>query len=123
MAKRNLLFVVLVTMSLLTSVSLYAEPEDIPLERGYTDPSNGQHNPHKYPSLIPEVSIDNHELIFQSSHSSYSIDIILNGIVVYSVDVDECTSSIVLPSWLSGEYELQLFPEGSDYYFYGFITL
>ncbi len=29
----------------------------------------------------------------------------------------------MLPSWLSGEYEILLYPEDSDYYFYGVISL
>ena len=57
------------------------------------------------------------------SAGDYSIDIVQSGIVVYSVDVDATTTSVELPSWLSGEYELQLHPDGSSYYFYGDITL
>ena len=56
-------------------------------------------------------------------HPAYAIDIVQNGIVVYSVDVDESTTSIILPSWLSGDFEILLYPEDSDYYFYGVISL
>ncbi len=56
-------------------------------------------------------------------HPTYAIDIVQNGIVVYSVDVDESTTSIILPSWLSGDFEILLYPEDSDYYFYGVISL
>lgn len=32
-------------------------------------------------------------------------------------------TSVPLPSWLSGTFEIQLVPEDSSYYFYGIINL
>ena len=75
------------------------------------------------PPQAPSLWQEGHEIFFQSSHPDYSIDIVSSGIVVYSVDVDENEISIVLPAWLSGEYEIQLYPDGSSYYFYGIIQL
>ena len=95
----------------------------IPLESGIVDPTE-PYNPYpKMPPQAPSLWQEGHEIYFQSSHPDYSIDIVQSGIVVYSVDVDVTTTSVVLPSWLSGEYEIQIYPDGSSYYFYGDITL
>ena len=45
------------------------------------------------------------------------------GNIVYSTIIMESTTSIILPSWLSGDFEILLYPEDSDYYFYGVISL
>ena len=79
--------------------------------------------PGKCPITIPSVDLNGYELTFQSMHPEYALDIVLNGIVVYSVNVSETTTTVILPSWLCGEYELQLYPEDCSYYFYGNITL
>ena len=95
----------------------------IPLESGIVDPTE-PYNPYpKMPPQAPSLWQEGHEIYFQSSHPDYSIDIVQSGIVVYSVDVDATTTSVVLPSWLSGEYALQLYPDGTNYYYYGFIYL
>jgi hypothetical protein len=46
-----------------------------------------------------------------------------DGYVVYTTFVPASTPTVVLPSTLSGDYELRLIPSGSAYYFYGDITL
>ena len=117
------LFSLLMAMLSLSNVSINAQPVEVELGFMPVDPSGNQTNPHKAPPLIPWMGIDGHDLIFESAHADYSIDIVQSGIVVYSVDVDATTTSVELPSWLSGEYELQLYPDGSSYYFYGDITL
>ena len=42
---------------------------------------------------------------------------------VYSTIVFTGSTTVVLPSWLSGDYELVLTPADSSYYFYGHISL
>ena len=106
----------------LSNVSINAQPVEVELGFMPVDPSGNQTNPHKAPPLIPWMGIDGHDLIFESAHADYSIDIVQSGIVVYSVDVDATTTSVVLPSWLSGQYEIQLYND-SDYYFYGILQL
>ncbi len=110
-------------LSLLFTGALFATPVPVGLQSGDVDPTPTLPPLGKAPVQIPTVELDGHELIFQSGHPDYSIDIVSNGVVVYSVDVDAATTSIVLPAWLSGEYELQLYPDGTNYYYYGFIYL
>ena len=90
---------------------------------GYDEPEPTIPGHGKSPITIPSVDLEGCDLTFQSMHPAYAIDIVQNGIVVYSVDVDESTTSIILPSWLSGDFEILLYPEDSDYYFYGVISL
>ena len=119
MKKRALL---LFAMMLLGGALVFSKPVELGIgddyDPGTTIPSHG-----KSPITTPSVDLEGYELTFQCMHPAYAIDIVQNGIVIYSVDVDESTSSVMLPSWLSGEYEILLYPEDSDYYFYGLITL
>ena len=43
--------------------------------------------------------------------------------LVYSTDVPAGTTTVVLPSTLSGEYELRLIPFSATYYYRGYIIL
>ncbi len=112
----------LFAMMMLGSALVFSKPVKLGIgddyEPGTTIPSHG-----KSPITIPSVDLEGYELTFQCMHPAYAIDIVQNGIVAYSVDVDESTTSVVLPSWLSGVFEIQLYPEDSDYYFYGIISL
>ena len=90
---------------------------------GFDDPTNGEGPLPKSPILVPTVSQDGYEITFTSSHPVYTLYIIEDDVVVYSVVVSSTTTSVLLPSWLSGDYVLYLQPEGSSYYFYGDITL
>ena len=77
----------------------------------------------KTPVLVPTVSIDGYTLYIDDSHADYTLELIdENDTVVYSTFVPSTVSVVVLPSALSGNYELRLYPGGS-YYFYGYISL
>ena len=101
--------------------NVYAGVIDLSVGPGNPMPAVPGHG--KAPVEVPSLWQDGHELTFQSMHPDYAIDIVQNGIVAYSVDVDESTTAIVLPSWLSGDCEILLYPEDNDYYFYGVISL
>ena len=96
--------------------------EMIDLTVGYIDPHASIPGIGKGPTM-PSLWQDGYELTFPSMHPEYALDIVLNGIVVYSTNVSETTTTVILPSWLSGEYELLLYPEDCSYYFYGVISL
>ena len=113
-----------VALSLLTSVRVYATPVVIPLEVGYDDLSNDQNDPHKTPVLIPQVSIEIHTLYFGTSCDGYTLHIVdENDDVVYSTVIPVGTTSLILPAYLSDTYELQLLPNNCNYYFYGTVDL
>ena len=120
MAKRNLFLLLLMAMFMLPSVRINAKPVEVPLE--ILDPSGDQNNPHKTPTIIPEVSIDGHTLYFNTPCDGYVLRLVDEfDNVVYSTVIPVGATSLVLPSYLSGTYELQII---TGYYcFFGDITL
>lgn len=101
----------------------YAVPTDIIFTVGIDDPTPAIPPFGKAPIRIPSVMQDGYDISFTSSHPVYTLYIVEDDVVVYSVIVSSTTTSVLLPSWLSGDYVLYLQPEGSSYYFYGDITL
>ena len=75
----------------------------------------------KTPILIPTVWQDGYELEIETPHAEYVLNIVSGTTVVYTVIVPANVSLVVLPSWLSGTYELQLIQ--GDLCFYGDIDL
>lgn len=102
---------------------LFSFSTPVNLGVGYDDPEPTIPGHGKSPITIPSVDLEGYELTFQSMHPAYAIDLVQSGIVIYSVDVDESTSSVMLPLWLLGDFEILLYPEDSSYYFYGIISL
>ena len=97
-----------------------ASPIDLSVKRinpVQTTPGHG-----KSPVQVPEIWQDGYELTFQSSHAAYTLNLLQDGVVVYSVEVSEEATIITLPSWLEGSYEIELHTD-SNYYFYGYIIL
>ena len=123
MKKTKLLFMTLIMVMLpLSNVRVSAEPEDVPLETGIVDPSNNQDNPHKTPTIIPKVSIEDYTLYFNTPCDGYVLRLVDEfDNVVYSTVIPVGATSLVLPSYLSGTYELQIIT--GIYCFYGDITL
>ena len=104
----------------LSNVRVSAEPEDVPL--GYNDPDNPHENPNKNPVEIPEVSIEDYTLYFNTPCDGYVLRLVDEfDSVVYSTVIPVGATSLVLPSYLSGTYELQII--AGIYCFYGDITL
>ena len=78
----------------------------------------------KVPAASPFVWQDDYRLDFQESHPAYTLTLIdENGEQAYQTVVPAGTTTLTLPSWLSGEYEIRLQPSGSSIYFYGWIEL
>ncbi len=123
MKKTKLLFMTLIMVMLpLSNARVSAEPEDVPLETGIVDPSNNQDNPHKTPTIIPKVSIEDYTLYFNTPCDGYVLRLVDEfDNVVYSTVIPVGATSLVLPSYLSGTYELQIIT--GIYCFYGDITL
>lgn len=97
----------------------------IPLSVGtsYVDPIPSGHGPSRTPMSIPNISLDENTLYFYNV--DYDLTLVLldeDGEETYTTFVPAGTTAVVLPSTLSGEYELQLLPGGS-FYFYTVIQL
>ena len=89
MKKTKLLFMTLIMVMLpLSNVRVSAEPEDVPLE--YEDPYENQENPQRNPVLVPEVSIEEYTLYFNTPCDGYVLRL-----------VDEFDNVVYPPSFLS----------------------
>ena len=106
----------------LTSVSVHADPIEIPLQVSYEDPNDGDLGQHKGSIPIPSISLDDYSLIFNTHCDGYTLRILdEDGVVVYSTVIPTGATSLVLPSYLSGEYEIQIIQ--GNLCFYGYIIL
>lgn len=118
------MMLIMVMLPLSNNVRVSAEPADMPLETGIVDSSNNQDNPHKTPTIIPKVSIEVYTLYFNTPCDGYVLRL-LDGFdnVAYSTVIPVGATSLILPPYLFGIYELQLIPNNCNYYFYGTIDL
>ena len=117
--------IVTLTMGImpLSNVSASVYEEDNPLQVGYVDPSGNQGPRPRGPILVPDVSLDSHTLYLYNV--GYDLTLVLldeDDEVAYTAFIPANTASVVLPATLSGDYEMQLYPGGS-YYFYGWVEL
>lgn len=110
MNKKHFLIISLLTAMLsLTSVSVYADPIEIPLQINYVDPNDGNLGQQKGSVPIPSISLDDYSLIFNTPCDGCTLRLLdEDGFVVYSIVIPTGTTSLVLPSWLSGKYEIQI---------------
>ena len=122
--KKRFLFLLLTALLSMTSISSMANPVNIQLSAEIIDPKEEQDNPHRGPVLVPDVSIDGHTLYLY--HVGYDLTVVLldeDGEAAYTVYVPAGTSAVMLPATLCGDYEIQLYPDGSSYYFFGWVEL
>lgn len=111
---------------LLTSFVSFAEVQSflfVPLEVRLIDPTYPPKPRPKAPIMVPEVSLIDHTLYIYDV--AYDLTLALvdeDDEVIYTVFVPANTSSVVLPSWLEGDYQLLFIPD-EDYYFAGEISL
>lgn len=106
-----------VTSSILAQLSLPVE-----LELMEIDPTLHPGGTPKSPVQIPEISLDDHSLYFGTPCDGCTLNVVdSNDVVVYTTVIPVGATSLVLPSTLSGEYELQIIR--GNYCFWGMITL
>ena len=109
-------------MAMLPFSSVCVNATPVQMTSQVIDPTNEQDGPKRTP--IPDVDLTDEVLTFQASHADFALQVLdENGVVVYSTAVPSTQTTVILPSWLNGEYELRLYPTGSNLYFYGWIEL
>lgn len=101
-----------VSAQVLVPLTVSIEEDEQPLGNGYT----------KTPTLAPTVYIDDYTLLFEVDHPEYVLYIKdEDDNVVYSTVVYSTQTQVVLPSTLSGNYQIELV---MDYWlFTGWINL
>ena len=107
----------------LSSVNVSAQnPDDIDLEFGFNDPSLGDNDYPQTPILIPHVGIDGYTLTFYTPCDGCTLRLSdENNNVVYTTVIPVGTTTLVLPSYLFGEYKIEIIQ--GIYCFWGYIEL
>jgi len=116
---KKLLLMIVGTFML--STSLLAK-ELVPLSANYHDDKPIGHGHTRTPIEVPLVYIDDYTLTFEAYHPDYVLNIMdEDGDVVFSTPVFSAQTEVVLPSTLSGDYEIQLVM--GNWLFTGWINL
>lgn len=107
---------------LLSSENVFADPIDIELESEYIDPNQGDPENHRGAIFIPSVGIENFILFFNSPCDNCTLRLINeDNEVEYSTTISFGTRTMVLPSYLSGEYRIEIIR--GNFCFWGYIYL
>ena len=94
----------------------------VPLTVGIIDEQPGTNGHPKAPIRAPKVYIEDYTLLFAVDHPDYILNIMdEDGAVVYSTVVYSTQTQVVLPSTLSGDYEIELVM--GNWLFSGWINL
>lgn len=119
---RLFLLMLLLAMLPLSSTQVYAAQEDIDLQTGYVDPTIPHGNGPRTPVMIPHVAIDEYTLTFYTPCDGCMLRLFdEDGNLVYAIVIPDGTTTLSLPSYLSGDYEIQII-RGS-FKFYGYIII
>lgn len=122
--KTKLLLLTLIMVFLpLSSVKVNAEnPGYIDLEVGYNDPDNPLNPNPRTPILVPRVDIDGYTLTFHTPCDGCTLRLLdENNIVTYSTVILSDASTLVLPSYLSGDYRIEIIR--GFFCFWGYVEL
>jgi len=121
--KKSLMMMLMMAFLLLTSISVSAkQPTDINLEAGYVDPEDEGGDPHRSPILIPEVGIDNYTLTFYTPCDGCTLRLLdENDNIAFVTMIPVGSTTLVLPSYLSGTYQIQII--SGNICFWGYIDL
>ena len=120
--KEKVLVLALVFISSFSGVKAQNVGNGINLEVYITDPTEEYEPFQKGPIVIPSVSLEVHTLYFVTPCDGCTLRLVdANDDVVYSIVIPTSTTSLVLPSDLSGEYKIQIIQ--GNIYFWGYIVL
>ena len=120
MKKRFLFFVLTLALLPMSNVTVMAIP--INFNVGYENPQNPLDDDKRSLTLVPEVGIEDYTLTFYTPCDGCVLRLLdENDIVVYSTIIPTSTTELVLPSYLSGDYEIQIVQ--GNLYFWGYIIL
>ena len=121
MKRKVFCFVCLLVMSL-TSQAQNVMGLPISLEVNFINPSGTINQKPRTPIDPPTVYLEDYTLTFEADHPEYVLYIKdEDEVVVYSTVVTSATTEVVLPSTLSGDYEIELIM--GDWLFSGWIEL
>ena len=115
-------YVLALALVLASSFSGVKAQDEIDFEYGIVDPTGGYEPYEKGPVLVPSVSIEDYTLYFITPCYGCTLRVLdEDDVVVYSTVIPTGTTSLALPSYLSGEFEIQIIQ--CNIYFWGYIDL
>ena len=120
MKKFLILLCILAMPAFMNAVNAPGDP--IPFNTGYVDPTSSETPRLKSPVLAPTVYIDGNVLTFDTPCDGCVLQLVdEDDDVVYSIVIPAGTTSLILPSTLSGTFELQIIRD--NWLFYADIEL
>lgn len=120
--KRILFLFALLFVASIVDAKTEDKGEQIYLETKLVDPTQVGPPIKKSPFGIPSIYLDGHVIYFNTPCNGYTLRILnKEGGLIYSIVIPEGAASIILPSFLSGEYQLEIIRV--PFCFYGFIRL
>ena len=112
------IFALMMAFMPFSNVCVNAAP--VPVNLSIEDPTINQGDPHRGPVTVPGVYIEDYTLTFSTSCYGYTLELLDgDGEVAYTTIINSTT--VNLPSTLSGEYQLRLIPNDGNIYFYGYV--
>ena len=123
MERKRLLFLLMMVLLPLSNVCVNAEnPGNINLEVRIDDPEVDQDGHPRSPILVPHVGINGYSLLFYTPCDGCTLRLSdENDNVVYTTMIPVGTTTLVLPSYLSGEYKIEIIQ--GIYCFWGYVEL
>ena len=108
--KRRVLLIVTFMLTMIVSAAIAGNGgSTLPLVIKPTNPGGIQIPPSKSPILVPEVYLDGNTLSFDSTIEGCTVQLLdEDETVVYSSVISIGQTTLVLPTTLSGEFELQI---------------
>lgn len=120
--KKKRLIILLLTLALLPLSNVSVMAKTVNFNVGYVDPDDTMDDDPRSPILIPEVDLEDYTLTFYTPCDGCVLRILdENDNVVYSTVIPTGAISLVLPSYLSGEYQIQIIQ--GNLCFWGYISL
>ena len=115
--------ILLVFSLLMATMTSFGSQIPVDLQTGYIDPNEGKTTLRpKVPMRPPVVCIEDYTLSFSAGHADYELTIRdEDDNVVYTTPVWSAQTEVVLPSTLSGDYQIELIT--GNWMFTGYIAL
>ena len=124
MKPKHFFFMAMLTaMPFVNPISVSADPDPVPVSTiNIHHYPNGNEPLPKSPVIKPQIGIEDYTLYIYSGCEEATLVLVdENDNEVFSQEIEEDTEQIVLPSTLSGTYEIRIYR--GNYMFYGEIEL
>ncbi len=118
--KKVILSLVLLLLASFSQAEVLSIWSQLSLQVRITDPTEPYQPIGRSPIAIPTIYLDGYNLQFETQCDACTLQLVSeDGGVEYSIVIPTNTTSLTLPSYLSGEYELQIIR--GQFCFYGYV--